>query len=151
MARSKWVQILLGENSARALHEEASKEKTSEITNRHDAWEKIRQAKFHRILGLIFDEKLSWQPHMTGVKKRVQPRLKLLRSLATTKYGADQDILIRTFTSLVVTTIEFGSPAYGSARQKVLDQLQTIFNEGLRIALGHLELQGLQTSLMKLE
>ena len=73
---------------------------------------------------------------MTYVKKRVQPRLKLLRSLVTTKYGADQDILIRTFTSLVVATIEFGSAAYGSARQKVLDHLQTIFNESLRIALG---------------
>ena len=41
-----------------------------------------------------------------------------------------------TFTTLVVSIIEFGSPAYGSARKNVLDQLQIIFNEGLRIALG---------------
>ena len=62
--------------------------------------------------------------------------MELLRALATSRYGSDQDVLLRTFTSSMVSVIEFGSLAYGSARPAALNQLQTVFNEGLKIALG---------------
>ena len=89
---------------------------------------RIRQVKTHKILGLTFDERLTWRPHMNDIRKRVQLRMRLLRSLATTKYGADQDIFLRTFMALLVTTIEFGSSAYGSAKPRILHQLQILFN-----------------------
>ena len=79
---------------------------------------------------------VTWMPHIQYIRKKVALRLKLLKTLAASKYGSDQDVLLKTFTSTVVSVIEFGSPAYGSARSAILEQLQTVFNEGLRIALG---------------
>ena len=79
---------------------------------------------------------VTWMPHIQYIRKKVALRLKLLKTLAASKYGSDQNFLLKTFTSTVVSVIEFGSPAYGSARSAILEQLQTVFNEGLRIALG---------------
>ena len=97
---------------------------------------RIEQVKARKILGLVFDDRLTWLPHIQYIRKRVLPRLKLLSTLAASSYGLDQGVLLRSFTSTIVSVIEFGSPAYGSARPTALEQLQTVFNEGLRIALG---------------
>ena len=70
------------------------------------------------------------------MKKHVSSRLKLVRTLAASRYGADQDVLLRTFETMMVSILELGFAAHGSTRQPILDQLQITFNEGLQIALG---------------
>jgi hypothetical protein len=91
----------------------------------------------HRILGLILDRQLTWSPHIKTVKAKCSKRLSLLRHLAGTQWGADQSTLPRVHKMLVLlSAVEFGSAANGSARKTQLKKLDPIHNKGLRIALG---------------
>jgi hypothetical protein len=44
----------------------------------------------HKILGISFDNRLTWKAHITGAKAKAGKRINVLRSLAGTNWGADQ-------------------------------------------------------------
>jgi hypothetical protein len=48
--------------------------------------EKIKMTKSHRILGLIFDERMNWKEHIKDVKGRKERKLNIIKSLAHTKW-----------------------------------------------------------------
>ena len=50
--------------------------------------------------------------------------------------GADRKVLLRLYRSLVRSKLDYGSIVYGSARKSYLKVLDSIHNEGLRLALG---------------
>ena len=52
----------------------------------------IGEAKF---LGLIFDSKLSFIPHITSLKSRCTKSLDLIKVLSNTTWGADRKVLLR--------------------------------------------------------
>jgi ribonuclease HI len=90
----------------------------------------------HKILGLTLDSQLTWRPHIENLKAKCSKRLNILKHLAGTQWGADQSTLIRVHKMLVLSAMEFGSAAYGSARNTQLKKLDPTHNNGLRIALG---------------
>jgi hypothetical protein len=59
----------------------------------------------HKILGMIFDDKLQWGKHVKHVKARTIKQLNLLKCLSGLRWGADQDILLK---ALIVSVIEYG-------------------------------------------
>jgi hypothetical protein len=86
----------------------------------------------HKILGITFDNRLTWKAYITGAKAKAGKRMNVLRSLAGTNWGADQGMLPRIIEIFILSTLEYGSIAYGSPT----DELESIHNRGLRIALG---------------
>lgn len=58
-----------------------------------------------KTLGLIFDEKLSWTPHIKNLKTDCIKRLNIIKSIASTKYGADNSIL-KIYRSIILTKID---------------------------------------------
>ena len=93
----------------------------------------VEEAKF---LGVIFDKKLSFIPHIKALKNKCLKALNLLRVLANTDWGADRKVLLRLYRSLVRSKLDYGSIVYGSARKSYLKMLNTIHHQGLRLALG---------------
>jgi hypothetical protein len=87
-------------------------------------------------LGLILDRQLTWRPHIETVKAKCSKRLNLLRHLAGTQWGADQSTQLRVHKILVLSAVEFGSAAYGSARKTQLKKLDLQHYKGLRVAMG---------------
>jgi hypothetical protein len=62
--------------------------------------------------------------------------MNVLRSLAGTNWGADQGMLLRIHEMFILSALEYGSIAYGSATDEQLKRLEPIHKRGLRIALG---------------
>ena len=91
------------------------------------------QAKF---LGVIFDKKLSFKPHIQYLKEKCLKSINLMKVIAHTDWGADRDTLLKIYRSLIRSKLDYGSIVYGSARKSYLKPLDTIHHQGLRLALG---------------
>jgi len=65
----------------------------------------VDEAKF---LGVIFDNKLSFLPHIQQLKNKCTKALNLLRVLAHTAWGADQVTLLHLYRSLIRSKLDYG-------------------------------------------
>ena len=93
----------------------------------------VPEAKF---LGLIFDSKLSFKPHIANLKKKCLKAMNLLRVVAHTDWGADSITLLRLYRSIVRSKLDYGCMVYGSARISYLESLDRVQNAALRVCLG---------------
>ena len=89
-----------------------------------------------KFLGVIFDRKLSFVPHLKYVKKRGLKALNILNVIGNTEWGADRKVMLRLYRSLVRSKLDYGCIVYGSARKSYLQMLDHIHNQGLRLCLG---------------
>ena len=93
----------------------------------------VEETKF---LGVIFDKKLTFIPHIKKLKAKCQKSLNLLRVVAHTDWGADRKILLNLYRTFVRSKLDYGCIVYGSARPSYLKTLDTIHHQGIRLALG---------------
>lgn len=89
-----------------------------------------------KFLGLIWDTKLSWKPHVAYVKMKCNKVINFLRSVATHHWGADQTILIRLYRSFLRSIIDYGFIVYGNTSKQTLLPIFSTAQEALRIATG---------------
>ena len=71
----------------------------------------------YKFLGVIFDRKLSFIPHINYLKAKCQKALQLLRVVAHTDWGADKSTLLKLYRSLVQSKLDYGCFIYGSVRK----------------------------------
>ena len=92
----------------------------------------------NKFLGVIFDRKLSFIPHIKQLKAKCQKALNLLRVVAHTDWGADRKVLLKLnlYRTIIRSKLDYGSIIYGSARKSYLEMLDPIHHQGLRLALG---------------
>jgi len=69
----------------------------------------VEQAKF---LGLIFDRKLTFVPHLRYLRP--------FRVVAHAKWGSDESTLLHLYRSLIRSKLDYGAIVYGSARKSYL-------------------------------
>ena len=93
----------------------------------------VEESKF---LGVIFDRKLSFIPHIRYIKAKCLKALNILKVLSNTSWGADRSTLLHLYRSLIRSKLDYGSVVYGSARKSYLQTLDTVHNQGLRLAMG---------------
>ena len=93
----------------------------------------VKEAKF---LGLIWDTKLTFEPHIKYLKVRCQKALNVLKVLSRTEWGADQTTLLKLYRSTVRSKLDYGCLVYGSASKTALAKLDPVHNQGLRLSLG---------------
>ena len=93
----------------------------------------VNQVKF---LGIIFDKKLTFLPHIKYVKDKCLKALNLIKVVSGTEWGGDRKVLLRLYRSLIRSKLDYGSIVYGSARKSYLQILDPIAHQGLRLALG---------------
>ena len=93
----------------------------------------VKEAKF---LGLIWDTKLTFEPHIKYLKARCQKSLNILKVLSRTEWGADGTTLLKLYRSLVRSKLDYGCIVYGSASKTALAKLDPVHNQGLRLSLG---------------
>jgi hypothetical protein len=61
----------------------------------------------HKILGITFDNRLTWKAHITEAK--AAKRMNVLISLAETNWGADQGMLLRIHEMFILSALEYSS------------------------------------------
>jgi hypothetical protein len=93
----------------------------------------VQQTKF---LGLIFDSKLSFIPHLKYLKAKCLKATNILKVVGHYDWGADRKTLLSLYRSLIQSKIDYGSVVYGSARPSYIKMLDPIQNQCLRICLG---------------
>jgi len=79
----------------------------------------VEEVKF---LGVIFDKKNSFL-HLRYLRNRCTKALNLLRVVAHTSWGADQQTLLHLYRSLIRCKLDYGCIVYGSARGSYLQML----------------------------
>lgn len=89
-----------------------------------------------RFLGLVFDSRLTWLPHLRSVKAACMKVLTLLRILAHTSWGSDRHTLLLLHRSLILSKLEYGCEVYSSATAARLRILDSVHHAGLRLATG---------------
>ena len=89
-----------------------------------------------KFLGVLFDRKLSFIPHIKYLKAKCLKALNLLKVLSHTDWGADRTVLLQLYRSIIRSKLDYGSIVYGSARKSYLSLLDTVHHQGLRLALG---------------
>ncbi|GBM12996.1 putative RNA-directed DNA polymerase from transposon X-element [Araneus ventricosus] len=89
-----------------------------------------------RFLGLIFDRKLTFLPHILQLRKKCEKSLNILKVLSCTSWGADRTSLLRIYQAVVLSRIDYGCMVYGSARSAALRRLDTVHHSALRICSG---------------
>lgn len=96
----------------------------------------IRCKETHTYLGVVFDNSLRFHKHIEYLRDECQRRLTLMKHLSHTTWGADSKTLLRIYTALIKSKIEYGVEAYASACDSNLKKLDPMQNSALRIATG---------------
>ncbi|GBL79203.1 putative RNA-directed DNA polymerase from transposon X-element [Araneus ventricosus] len=89
-----------------------------------------------RFLGVIFDRKLTFLPHVLHLRKKCEKSLNILKVLSKTSWGACRTSLLRIYKAVILSRINYGCMVYSSARLTVLRRLDTIHHSALRICTG---------------
>ncbi|GFW86831.1 uncharacterized protein TNCV_2809861 [Trichonephila clavipes] len=89
-----------------------------------------------RFLGVIFDCKLTFLPHVLYLRKKCERSLNILKVLSNTLWRADRVSLLRVYQALILSRLDYGCVVYGSARASVLKRLDAIHHSALRICSG---------------
>ena len=89
-----------------------------------------------KFLGVIFDSKLQWIPHLKMIKEKTFSKINLLKIIASSKYKTSTQDLLNIYKTLILPKIEYGSLAYHTATPTNLKILDPIHHKCLRICLG---------------
>ena len=89
-----------------------------------------------KFLGVIFDKSLTFASHINDLKNRVKQSLNILKVVSHFEWGADRKTLLRLYTTLCLSKLDYACQVYGSASKTNLAKLDTVHNLGLRICTG---------------
>ena len=97
---------------------------------------KITVVKETKFLGVLFDQKLSFIPHLKALKTKCLKALDIMRVVANQEWGVDKSVLLNLYRSFIRSKLDYGCIVYGSARPSYIKMLNTVHHQGLRLALG---------------
>ena len=97
-----------------------------------------------KLLGVTFDSLHKFSHHVKASINNTKPKINILKSLAGTDWGQDQETLVRTYKSIGRSVLEYGatiwSPIISSSQWQ---KLQVVQNQALRVATGCLKMSSL--------
>jgi hypothetical protein len=89
-----------------------------------------------KFLGVIFDKKLSFIPHLQNLRTKCTKAMNLLKVVSHRDWGGDSKTLLKLYRALIRSKLDYGSIVYGSARKSYLQMLDPIQTLALRLCLG---------------
>jgi len=89
-----------------------------------------------KLLGVIFDYKASWTPHILNLKNTTASKLNIVRTLAHTLWGAHSQTHIKILKAFILSKLDYAAPIFSSAKPTKLKILDTIHNSGIRLSIG---------------
>ena len=91
-----------------------------------------------KFLGVIFDSRLNFSKHVQYLKGKAVKRISILKCLAGRRCGADRSVLLRIYKSLVRPILDYSCQILDGPSNRVVDSLDSVQNECIRIATGAL-------------
>ena len=88
-------------------------------------------------LGITLDgPHLTWDKHIKYLINSSQQKLNIMKSLASTKWGANRKLMTLFYQSYIKSKILYGVQAYSSASPSILSRLEVVQNCAIRIITG---------------
>lgn len=84
-----------------------------------------------KFLGMVMDSRLRCRPHIVQLKKETMQRMNIVKCLSHTNRGADREIKLRVYRSIIRSKIDYCSVIYGSASENILKMLDPIHNQAV--------------------
>ena len=88
-----------------------------------------------KFLGIIFDSKLTFQPHFEDILERCNTRYYRLRLSANKKWGPSPATLIQIYKQCVRPIFEYGSLSTITVSDNIISKIQRLQNKFIRLAL----------------
>ena len=107
--------------------------------------EPIIQTQTAKLLGILFDRRLSFKDHMKDLMTKVYRRLNLLKLLKGTNWGARPYTILKAYKRFIRPVLEYGSLITGALRESQVKEMQIFQNKCLRLALGVTYLDRMRT------
>jgi ribonuclease HI len=89
-----------------------------------------------KYLGVLFDSKCTWKPHIEYLQRKCQQRINFLRTITGTYWGAHPQDLLTLYRTTILSVLEYGSFCFQSAAKTHFIKLERIQYRCIRIALG---------------
>jgi hypothetical protein len=89
-----------------------------------------------KVLGITFDSKASWIPHIQNLKNSITSRLNIIKILAHTSWGAQSSTFLKIHKAFIFSKMDYGAPLFSTAKVSHLNSLETIHNTGIRLSIG---------------
>ena len=89
-----------------------------------------------RFLGLVFDSRLTWVPHLKQLKTKCVQALNILKVLSHSSWGADRTQMLKLYRSLILSKLSYGCEIFTSATPARLKILDSVHHSGIRLATG---------------
>ena len=89
-----------------------------------------------KYLGLTLDPRLQWKQPLFRIKTECSRLLAIIRAITNQQLGADQYCIMKIYRMYINAKLDYGAPVYASASKAILDTLNPITTEALRIATG---------------
>ena len=97
----------------------------------------IKVVSSHKLLGVHMDApKLTWHEHIDILAQDCIRRLDLMKSLASTTWGASRKMLRMFYVSYIRSKLEYGCELFSNASDGALDKIVKIQNVALRLITG---------------
>ena len=86
-------------------------------------------------LGVIFDQRMTWEPQYRNTVSRAHKRLNLLRRICSLAKDPNPNILAKLYQSLIIPIFEYSSICSISAAECHIEKLQLVQNMALRVVM----------------
>ena len=87
-------------------------------------------------LGLTFDRRKTWTPHICNAETTARRKLALLRKIASTQWGAAEAVLKNVYIGTICPHLDYGSTACSLTSKTANYTLDKVQNKTLRLITG---------------
>ncbi|XP_017780626.1 PREDICTED: uncharacterized protein LOC108565596 [Nicrophorus vespilloides] len=96
----------------------------------------VEYVRAYKFLGIWFDDKLCWRNHIGSLVRSCYQGVNILRALSGLDWGSDPRTLLMFFRGYVRSRLDYACGLYSFCAKALLDQLDRIQNQCLRICIG---------------
>lgn len=95
--------------------------------------QKIKEIETLRYLGILFNRKGSFTPHITSLRNKLSMDLNLIKILSNSKYGLNQDLMGKIVNALVISKVKYGIEIYSNTGKTNILTLDRMLNRFKRL------------------
>ena len=96
----------------------------------------IQRNEHHRFLGVVFDEKLDWKPHVSGMIGSAIPRINALRRLSAKNIWRNPTWILSLHEAVVNSIWKYGSLAYAPMGNHLWDRITSLHASAIKSYCG---------------
>jgi exonuclease III len=127
--------IKINVNKTQLVSYKHEKKKTKKTWELKLFGQTIKEQKHMKLLGVLFDQRLSYGPHCKEKARQASQRVNLLRTISGQTWGANTKTLMTFYKQYIRPILETGSVCTADAKKSHIKTLQLVQNSALRTAL----------------